>query len=86
MYIFVAALVIAFYTFSDLNGLNRSKAEREAMKLIANSDVEIVELPNKSIVIGYEIVTDYKKTVEKANLMYYWKITDRRKLFYNKPE
>lgn len=85
---YVAAItaVLLFYVLSDTQGIHRNKPEREAMEMIARSNDSVVAIPPGVVVIGYQTVTEPQQSIEKAKLMYYWKITDRQKLFYNLPE
>ena len=76
-------ICILIYLGADLKGLGRNKCEREALQKIADSNEKIVHLPGNCKVISWEIISDSKQSEHKAELIYLWGITDKKKLFVN---
>jgi len=75
-------LVLAIYTFADTSGLSKNKGERHALKILANSKDKIVRLPDDCTVMSWGKTYDYRKSVDKAELLQFWGITKEKKLFY----
>ncbi len=82
---YLAGLTICLliYSGADFKGLGRNKCERAALQKIANSNDQIVHLPDNCKVISWEIISDSKRSEAKAELIYFWGITDKKKLFIN---
>jgi hypothetical protein len=55
-----------------------------ALKKMADSKEKIIELPKDCFVLGWENKFDYAQTEKEAELIYFWKITNEKKLYYNK--
>jgi hypothetical protein len=82
---YLAGLIICLFIYSgaDFKGLGKNKCEREALQKIADSKEMIVHLPGNCKVISWETISDYKQSEYKAELIYFWGITDKKKLFVN---
>ncbi|SHE97499.1 hypothetical protein SAMN05444274_103138 [Mariniphaga anaerophila] len=76
-------LVLAIFTFSDTKGIGKNRCERMALKKIATSQDSVVAISNNCYVMSWSNNFDYKKSDKKAELLYYWRITKTKKLFYN---
>jgi hypothetical protein len=46
----------------------------------------IIEIPKDCFVMDWQNMHDYSQSVKKAELIHYWRITDKEKLFYNEPK
>lgn len=84
-YVAAVLLCLLVFTFADLKGIGRNRCEKLAFEKMARSDDSIITIPKDCIVLDWHIVHDYKQSEKKAELIYYWRITDRKKLFYNEP-
>lgn len=84
---YAAAILLGLlvFTFADLKGIGRNRCERQAFEKMACADKNIIAIPKDCIVLAWHIENDYKKSVKKAELIHYWRITDKVVLFYNEP-
>lgn len=73
------------FTFADLKGIDRNRCERQAFEKMARAEEKIISIPKDCIVLDWHIENDYIHSVRKAELIYYWNITDKVVLFYNEP-
>jgi hypothetical protein len=82
---YAAALLLCLliFTLADLKGIGRNLCERHAFEKMARSDDNIITIPKDCIVLDWHIVHDYRQSEKKAELIYYWRITDKIILFYN---
>lgn len=85
-YVAVLILCLSIYTVADMKGIGRNRCERGALEKMANSNEKIVSIPNGCIVLDWSQEFDYTKSVKKAELIHYWRITPEIKLFYNEPQ
>ena len=76
-------ICLLIYSGADFKGLGRNKCERAALQKISDSKEMIVHLPGNCKVISWETISDYKLSEQKAELLYFWGITDKKKLFFN---
>jgi hypothetical protein len=52
---------------------------------MARSNDSIITIPKDCFVLDWQNVHDYRQTEIKAELIYYWNISDKKILFYNEP-
>ena len=74
-----------FLTIVDLDGIGENRCERNAFNKMAESTDNIVAIPKDCFVLDWHNVFNYRLTENKAELIHYWNITDKTKLFYNEP-
>lgn len=77
---------LLLFTIADIKGIGRNRCERQAFEKMAGSKESIVEIPKDCFVLDWQNMYDYKQSEKKAELIYYWRITSEKKLFYNEPE
>ena len=82
-YVTVMTLVLLVYTFSDLDGRNKNRCEREALEKMALSQDGIVSIPKNCFVMSWTNTFDYQQSENRAKLIHYWGITRKKKLFFN---
>jgi hypothetical protein len=75
--------VLLIFIVADLDGIGENKCERNAFEKMAHSKESIVAIPKDCHIMDWYNVYDYNQTESKAELIYYWGITDHKKLFYN---
>ena len=76
---------LLFLTIVDLDGIGENRCERNAFNKMAESTDNIVAIPKDCFVLDWHNVFNYRLTENKAELIHYWNITDKTKLFYNEP-
>jgi hypothetical protein len=83
---YAAGLIFVLLVFivADFEGFGENSCERMALKKMADSKEKIIELPKDCFVLGWENKFDYAQTEKEAELIYFWKITNEKKLYYNK--
>lgn len=83
-YIYIPWIVLVLFVFanSDRNQHSAYDCERFALETISISDKEVVELDCLCPVMEFRIVHDPDHSGLKADLLYYWHVTNNKKLFY----
>ena len=84
-YVFAVILCLLLFTFADMKGIGRNHCERQAFEIMAHSNDSIITIPKDCFVLDWQNVHDYRQTEIKAELINYWRITDKKILFYNEP-
>ena len=77
--------IVLFFTFRD-NYVVQNECERASLYLIAQSKEEVVVLENNCAVVGWGTFSDPEESTHYGELLYFWKITDTKKRWYNLPE
>jgi hypothetical protein len=67
----------------DTGGTAENDCESNAFEKMAGSKESVVAIPKDCFVLDWQNVFDYQLNRDKAELIYYWGITDEIKLFYN---
>ena len=80
------AFVLLVFTFADFKGLGKNKCEKAAFYKMATSSEKIIQLPKDCFIMNWENITDFKRSENRAELIYRWNITREKKLFYNLPD
>jgi hypothetical protein len=81
-YSLILIVSLLVFIFADKPHFNQNECEKESLKILANSTDSIVPLPSDCTFLSWSRTTDYKNSKLKSELIYLWKITDERKLFY----
>jgi hypothetical protein len=84
-YVATVLLCLLLFTFADMKGIGRNRCERKAFEKMARSDESIITIPKDCFVLDWQNMNDYRQSEKKAELIYYWRITDKKILFYNEP-
>ncbi len=84
-YVAAVFLCLLVFTIADMKGIGRNRCERQAFEKMARADDNIITIPKDCIVLDWDIVHDYRLSEKKAELICYWRITDKIILFYNEP-
>jgi len=84
-YVAAVLLCLLVFTIADIKGIGRNRCERQALEKMARSNDNIIPIPKDCFVLDWQNVHDYQQSDKKAELIYYWKITDKKILFYNEP-
>jgi hypothetical protein len=84
-YLAAAVISLLVFTIADIKGIGRNHCERQAFEIMAGSNDSIIKIPKDCFVMDWQNMHDYRESVKKAELIYYWRITDKKKLFYNEP-
>lgn len=82
-YVTAVLICLLVFTFADLKGIGRNRCERQAFEKMARSNDSVIAIPNDCFVLDWQNVHDYRQTEIKAELIYYWNISDKKILFYN---
>ncbi len=85
LYLSGIVIYLLLLTVADFKGMGKNKCERAAFEKMATSNEEIVPIPKGCYVLDWENEFDYRNNEKKAELIHYWKITPKKKLFYNEP-
>jgi hypothetical protein len=81
-YLALTAVILIFYTISDLPGTGANACERKALMQIARSDQPVVLLPKDCNVFSWRLIDDPDDTRLKAALLKHWRVTNEARLFY----
>lgn len=84
-YVATVLLCLLLFTFADMKGIGRNRCERRAFEKMASSNDSIITIPKDCFVLDWQNMHDYRQSEKKAELIYYWRITDKKILFYNEP-
>lgn len=82
-----AAITLCFmliYTNADKPDSSDYLCERVALQEISISNKDTVELNSSCTVLAWDKITDCKESELNAQLLFYWRITDKKKLYYQK--
>jgi hypothetical protein len=79
----ISLFIKAVFTIADMKGIHENRWEIISMEKIAGSAETPVLLPKDYWILSWEKTTDYKRSEQRATLLYFWGITDKIKLFYN---
>jgi hypothetical protein len=79
-------MVLLVFTFADFKGLGKNRCEKEAFQKMATSTEKIIQIPKDCFIMNWENISDYKRSENRAELIYRWNITPEKKLFYNLPD
>lgn len=83
-YVPIVFSVLFIYTKSDTPEFDNNKCEKIALHKIADSKSSIVELEQDCSVVEWTKTIKAEDSELNAQLLYIWKITDRKKLYFNK--
>jgi len=84
-YVAAVILCLLIFTIADMKGIGRNRCERQAFEKMAHSTNSIITIPKDCFVLDWQNMHDYTQSETKAELIYYWRITDKKILFYNEP-
>ena len=84
IYVFGIIILLLIFTNADRLDTKDYECERQALETIAQSSEKIVLLDCDCPIMEFRIVNDYNHSELKAELIYYWNITNEKKLFYQK--
>ena len=84
-YVTAVLLCLLVFTFADMKGIGRNRCERQAFEKMARSDDSIITIPKDCFVLDWQNMHDYRQSEKKVDLIYYWRITNKKILFYNEP-
>ncbi len=74
--------VISIFTLADISGLDKNKCEKECLEILAGSNENITRLPADCTVMNWTIRRDPQKSVNIAEMIHYWNITNSVRLYY----
>jgi hypothetical protein len=83
-----AGILIIFsilLTSADKAEFDLDECQKTALTEMRNSPDSVVHVSNHCWVLSWAIFTDPKESEMYAELIHFWKITDRKKLFYQDP-
>jgi len=84
-YCSVVFLILLFFTYKDQIYVF-NECEKASLYTIANSKEDIVVLDNDCSVVGWLPIYTPEESKDYAELLYLWNITDKVKLYYNRPQ
>jgi hypothetical protein len=79
-------VVLLIFTIVDFKGLGKNRCEKEAFQKMATSTEIVVQIPKDCFIMNWENISDYRRSENRAELIYRWNITPEKKLFYNLPD
>lgn len=83
-YIPIIVAVLFIFTYSDKAMFNKNNCERIALKEISMSKEKIVQLKDDCKVLSWDLIIKPEDSDLNAQLLYIWRITKEKKLYYNK--
>ena len=84
-YCLVIFLILLFFTYKDQIYIY-NECEKSSLYMISNSKEDIIVLENDCSVVGWFPVYTPEESKYYGELLYLWKITDKPKLYYNRPQ
>ncbi len=84
LYIPTIIIILFIYTYSDQPLFDKNNCERSALKEISESNDTIVKLQHDCTVVAWEKISKPEDSDLNAQLLKIWRITDEKKLYYNK--
>ncbi len=82
----ILTIILLVFTIEDQSTLKENHCEKLALKIISESPNDTVCLDLNCKIMSWSKIQDYNQTKNKGQLLYYWNITDRPKLYYQKNE
>jgi len=82
IYITCVIGISLLFIWADEPRFDNNVCEKNALKTLAASDEEIVSLKSDCRVMSWEKITDPKESELKAQLFFYWNITNKKRLYY----
>ncbi len=73
-----------FFTINDNPNFGSNTCEKEQFERLSASKENPVELPGDCTLMSWEKILDPRDSELQAELIYYWKITNEKKLYYQK--
>ncbi|MBX2974413.1 MAG: hypothetical protein KF797_15055 [Flavobacteriales bacterium] len=83
LHVLVLAGFAAIFTVADEPGFDKDHCEREALEVIAASPEAVVPLAQACSVLDWRPIASPEDSELNAELLLHWRITDRKKLYYN---
>lgn len=83
-YVPVILTVLFIYTNSDEPDFENNKCEMAALQKIAGSVADVIEIEEDCSVVDWRKTLKPEDSELNAQLLTIWRITDRKKLYYNK--
>ena len=78
-------LILLFFIYKD-SFYCFNECEKASLYVIANSEEDVVILDNDCSVVGWLPIYNPEESKTYGELLYLWKITDKPKLYYNRPQ
>lgn len=76
-------VLLVVYTIADKHRLSNTNAcERRLLSQLAQAPAPVVALPADCNLLDWQPLTDYPKSELNAQLLYHWRITKTKKLYY----
>ena len=75
-------LFLFIYTNADKPFVDDNTCERQVLEKLAASTEEIVPLSSNCTVMSWERISDYKYSETNAEMLQYWGVTTKKKLYY----
>jgi hypothetical protein len=76
--------ILFIYTNSDGPDLHNNDCEKSGLQEIANAKEETVALKQDCTILAWEKYGDPKLSHLNAQLLVHWRITDKKKYYFNK--
>ena len=82
--LYISGIVVLLLVFinSDRPDTRNYDCERDALETIARSQEKVVELDHDCFILDWRILHDPARRELDGDLLYFWNITDEKKLFY----
>jgi hypothetical protein len=84
MYVFLLCALLLFFHFSDSHISANNKSEKKAILEIVASEKHTVVIYDYCTIMGYKPITDSLESSLNTELLQYWGVLDRHKLYYQK--
>jgi hypothetical protein len=82
VYAFLLLAFLLFFNFADSHATGRNRSEKKAILEIAASDKHTVLIRDYCTIMSYRPVTDSLNSLLNTELLHYWGVLDREKLYY----
>lgn len=81
----VAFVFLVLFTIADLSTKKHNQCEKESLAMIAQSEEDIVALPNDCWVLAWMPLAKPEESYYFGIMLQMWRVTDKPKLYYNSP-
>ena len=83
-YLLLMLVIIFVYTNADKPEFNKNYCEKSAIEKISQSSEKIVAIESACNILSWDIITDPKESELNGQLLANWRITNDKKLYYQK--
>ncbi len=81
-YLGILTLFLLIFTLADEVDSETYQCEKALLFEISESEDKIIKLPSTCTILSWEVIKNPGDSEEQSELLYFWKITDEKKAYY----